>query len=62
MELCDARFTHDPTGREDRKDYGAGTIKRRFYLSNGGFIAEPIRYGDRFQRPAIGRPPQDIHL
>lgn len=64
IELTTARFTHDPTGREDRKDYGAGIAESgRFYLSNGGFVAEPLRYGDRLQRAARGTPPgSDIVL
>jgi hypothetical protein len=59
-ELVTARFSHDPTGKENRKDYGSGVVKDRFYLSNGGFVAEPVRYGDTVTRPASGRPPTDI--
>src|SRR5262249_5642640 len=31
LELHTAKFTHDPTGREDRTDYGAGVNHDRFY-------------------------------
>lgn len=62
LELTNARFTHDPTGKADRLDYGAGVTHGRFYLSNGGFIAEPIHYGDPIHRPATRKPPTDITL
>jgi hypothetical protein len=62
IELTTARFTHDPTGKESRKDYGAGVTHGRFYLSNGGFIAEPIQFGDQIHRPATRKPPTDIIL
>lgn len=57
-ELLTARFTHDPTGKNDRHDYGAGLVDGRFYLSNGGFVADPIKYGQDFKRPGGGRPPE----
>ena len=59
-ELTSARFTHDPTGRADRKDYGAGTVGGRFYLSNGGFVGNSIEYGQTLDRPERRRPPSDI--
>lgn len=58
QELLTARFTHDPTGKNDRHDYGAGVIDGRFYLSNGGFIADPIKYGQDFKRTGGEKPPQ----
>jgi hypothetical protein len=62
-ELTTAGFTHDSTGGRDRRDFGAGlTAEGRFYLSNGGFIADSIKYGDKFTRPAGGKPPTDINL
>ena len=60
QELTTARFTHDPTGKENRKDYGAGVVKDRFYLSNGGFVAEPIEYGNLLHRSTAAHPPTDI--
>jgi hypothetical protein len=63
IELTTAGFTHDGTGGRDRRDFGAGvTPEHRFYLSNGGFIAEPIKYGDKFTRPAGDKPPKYIDL
>lgn len=61
-ELTTARFTHDPTGKEDRKDYDAGTVKAngRFFLSNGGFLPGTIQYGNTFSRPAGGKAPTDF--
>lgn len=59
-EQTTARFTHDPTGREDRKDYDAGVARSgRFYLSNGGFAADSsLKYGDTIPgRSSGGRPP-----
>ena len=54
-------FSHDPTGKNDRYDYGAGVKDGRFYLSHGGFVAEPVKMGDPFKRPALGVPP-DVDL
>jgi hypothetical protein len=61
-ELLAARFSHDPTGKNDRKDYGAGVVDGRFYLSNGGFVEDGIKYGQEFKRPPLGKPPADIEL
>lgn len=58
QELLTARFSHDPTGKNDRHDYGAGLIDGRFYLSNGGFVADDIKYGQEFKRPGGAKPPQ----
>ncbi len=59
IELTTAAFTHDATGGKDRRDFGAGVAENgRFYLSNGGFVAEPVKYRDRFTRPATGRAPE----
>lgn len=57
QEILTARFTHDPHGREQRKDYDAGVRQGRFYLSNGGFLDGTIRYGDTLTRPPTDRPP-----
>jgi hypothetical protein len=63
IELTTAHFTHDATGGKDRLDFGAGVTKDgRFYLSNGGFHAEPVKSGDAFTRPVTGKPPTDITL
>ena len=57
-ELLAAKFSHDTTGGKDRFDYGAGVIDGRFYLSNGGFVADPVKYGAEFTRPAAGKQPE----
>lgn len=59
LELTKARFTHTARGiYKDRLDRGAGVIGDRFYLTNGGFKAEKIEYGDEFNRAASGVAPQ----
>jgi hypothetical protein len=60
-ELTEAHFTHDGTGKICRHDYGAGVTDGRFWLSNGGFVAAGVKYGDVFTRPAGGKAP-DIAL
>ncbi len=57
-ELLTAKFSHDGTGKKDRLDYGAGLADGRFYLSNGGYVGDPIKYGDEIKRPAIGKQPE----
>lgn len=59
-ELRTARFTHDPTGKEDRQDYDAGVARGRFFLSNGGFKVGGLKYGDEFTRPSVKAPPKDL--
>lgn len=56
-ELTKARFTCDPTGRADRFDYAAGPSKQGFFLQNGGFEDNGIKFGDEFSRIAAGRKP-----
>lgn len=62
QELLTARFTHDVTGRADRKDYSAGVQSNRFYLSNGGFLDGNVKLGDMLKRPHNGEPPNDFKL
>jgi hypothetical protein len=62
IELTIAQFTTDATGRKDRFDFGAGIINNTFYLSNGGFVANPIKYGDQIIRPVTNKQPKDIKL
>jgi len=57
-ELLSAKFSHDPTGKKDRFDYGAGLANGRFYLSNGGYVGDPIKYGDEIKRPATAKQPE----
>jgi len=57
-EITQAKFSHDKTGYKDRHDYGAGVKDGRFYLSNGGFVADPIKLGDLFTRPETKQKPE----
>ena len=61
-ELITARFSHDPTGREDRFDRFMGLENGEFFLSHGGFLDGYTEYGTPFERPATTQPPQDLEL
>ncbi len=55
-ELTRAKFTHTAIGKyKERLDRGAGVSGDQFYLINGGFITQPIQYGDMIERPSSGR-------
>jgi len=62
IELTAAKFSHDPTGREDRLDRFMGVEGGQFFLSNGGFLSGFTEYGQRFERPAVGVAPSDLNL
>lgn len=63
VKLSTATFTHDATGAKDRLDFDAGvTPEGRFYLSNGGFFAGNVHYGQAMTIPKGGKPPSDIIL
>jgi hypothetical protein len=62
IELTTASFSHDATGRTDRLDRFMGVESGQFFLSQGGFIPGYTRYGEKFERPATGKPPEDITL
>jgi hypothetical protein len=56
--LTEARFTCDATGRaRDREDFAAGVVRDRFFLSNGGGVANGTHFGDRLTRPPGGKAP-----
>ena len=57
IELTSAKFSHDPTGKEDRLDRFMGLEKGHFFLSHGGFVDGFTDYGAVFQRPATGNQP-----
>jgi len=57
-ELTSAKFSHDPTGKEDRLDRFMGLEKGQFFLSHGGFLDGFTDYGAVFQRPATGKLPE----
>ena len=62
IEITQASFTHDGTGKEDRLDRFMGVERGQFFLSHGGFVEGFTRYGERFTRPATGQPPADLDL
>jgi hypothetical protein len=61
-ELSVATFSHDPTGRADRLDRFMGVEAGQFFLSHGGFVEGFTKYGDKFQRPPMGKAPEDPNL
>jgi hypothetical protein len=56
-ELTSATFSHDATGREDRRDRFMGVERGRFFLSHGGFADGFTRFGEPFERAASGQSP-----
>lgn len=62
VELTTAKFSHDPTGKEDRLDRFMGVEDGEFFLSHGGFIEGYTKYGTPFTRPASGRSPVTMEL
>ncbi len=59
-ELTEARFSHDATGKEDRKDYGASVAGSGFELWNGGFRRGTAVYGQAFTRRPTRRLPAEL--
>lgn len=53
-DLSTARFTHDGHGKVNRRDYYLRAVGDRFALSNGGFVADAIKYGDAKERKPAG--------
>jgi hypothetical protein len=62
IEITTASFSHDPTGKADRLDRFMGVEHGQFFLANGGFVPGFTKYGEKFTRPATGRPPADLRL
>jgi hypothetical protein len=62
IELTTATFSHDPTGRGDRLDRFMGVENGQFFLNHGGFVEGFTSFGEKFNRPAAGRPPEGIIL
>lgn len=60
IELTTASFSHDPTGKSDRLDRFMGIEDGQFFLSQGGFIPGFTKFGDKFTRPATGKPPEIV--
>lgn len=59
-ELTKARFTCDPTGRADRFDYAAAPVRQGFFLQNGGFEDNGIKFGNEIERSTVGKPPTNL--
>jgi len=62
IEIAEASFSHDETGKTDRLDRFMGVEDGRFFLSHGGFAAGFTEYGKRFQRPPTGKVPAELLL
>lgn len=62
IELTTAGFSHDVTGRADRRDRFMGLEDGQFFLSHGGFVPGFTEFGEKFTRPAMGKAPSDIVL
>ena len=62
IELTEARFSHDATGKSDRLDRFMGIEDQSFFLSHGGFANGFTPLGKRFTRPATHRSPDDMKL
>ncbi|MEZ6127949.1 MAG: DUF3472 domain-containing protein [Planctomycetaceae bacterium] len=57
QEITTARFSHDPTGKSDRRDRFMGLENGQFFLSHGGFVDGFTEFGSPFTRPATGDSP-----
>jgi hypothetical protein len=62
IELTQAKFSHDATGKLDRLDRFMGIENGEFFLSHGGFVQGFTEYGTRFDRPATGQNPITLKL
>jgi hypothetical protein len=60
IEITEAGFSHDPTGKSDRLDRFMGVENGQFFLSHGGFIEGFTPFGQKFPRAATGKPPGDL--
>ena len=66
--LTKAAFTHDGHGKSERLDRSAGTIGKRFYLANGGFVNDATKSSvtkayDKVEVPGPeGKHPADTEL
>jgi hypothetical protein len=61
-EITTASFSHDPTGKTDRLDRFMGVENGQFFLHQGGFEPGFTKFGEKFNRPATGKPPIDLDL
>jgi hypothetical protein len=51
LELRQATFSHDPTGKTHRRDRWMGLDADQFFLAHGGFGAGFTDYGASYERP-----------
>ncbi len=59
IEVTKARFTGDDiASRGYRLDFAGGAAKGQFFMRNGGFFAESVKLGSRFEREPTGRQPE----
>lgn len=61
-ELTVATFSHDATGRSDRRDRFMGVEANQFFLSHGGFVPGHTRFGEKFERKPTGKSPGLLKL
>ncbi len=60
-EHLEAQFSCDATGKNDRFDYAAGPKGDHWFLSNGGAVANGVKFGDKFNRiNTATKPPIDF--
>ncbi len=62
LEVTQASFSHDPTGKVDRLDRFMGIEDGKFFLSHGGFVEGFTKYGEKFDREAGNEAPTHIDL
>lgn len=62
IEITQASFSHDPTGKADRLDRFMGVENGQFFLSHGGFVTGFTTFGEKFNRPATSKAPTDLVL
>lgn len=60
LEVTEASFSHDETGKADRLDRFMGVEDGQFFLSQGGFVDGFTEYGKKFRRSPVGKVPSDI--
>lgn len=60
IEITEASFSHDGTGKADRLDRFMGVEDGQFFLSHGGFLEGFTPFGQKFSRTAAGKPPADL--
>ncbi len=60
IEITEAGFSHDATGKSDRLDRFMGVENGQFFLNHGGFIEGFTPFGQKFPRSATGKPPGDL--